>query len=769
MPSSVTGEPWPPGTVRVELWDGISCARHLLSTPSPLPAHPPPFSSLLPGGSCLAFPFQFWALTLSFSWKIWHMEDDAPRPKGSISFASMAYGLENTGAELLDSLEEGRTPSSDLRPAEERDNWSKSSQEPFSGWRSLQPAMRVRHFCGEHTQLFRWICIGLLCTAFAAFLLVACLLDFQRALALFVLTCVVLAFLAHSLLKRLRGPKLLRCVRPLGHSCLNLWFKRGLALATFLGLVLWLVLDTSRRPEQLVSFAGTCVCISILFACSKHRHAVSWRVVSWGLGLQFVLGLLVIRTEPGFIAFQWLGDQIQSPLWNLPALDFCGLLSGGGSGQQCLSLGGWWCGGLPRQPQEVIRSPGSAPSRERKQQGQVRVLPIIVFFSCVMSVLYYVGLMQWVILKIAWLMQVTMGTTATETLSVAGNIFVSQVGPVAFPGKAGLWFAGALIQSRAPSPRVIKGGCPTNACLGVHFAWVMPGRMVSLLQIDAASLIAASVMAAPCALALSKLVYPEVEESKFRSAEGVRLSCGDAQNLLEATSSGAAVSVRIIANIAANLIAFLAVLAFINAALSWLGAMVDVQGLSFQLICSYALRPLAFLMGVAWEDCPVVAELLGIKLFLNEFVAYQELSQYKQRRLAGVEEWIGAKKQWISVRAEVLTTYALCGFANFSSIGIMLGGLTSMAPQRRSDFSQIVLRALCTGACVSLVNACVAGILYVPGGTQVNCTMLLNTTLSASSFEVYRCCREGFQSTGPEFSPQALDNCCRLYNHTICA
>ncbi|KAG5198057.1 hypothetical protein JEQ12_007747, partial [Ovis aries] len=263
--------------------------------------------------------------------------------------------------------------------------------------------------------------------------------------------------------------------------------------------------------------------------------------------------------------------------------------------------------------------------------------------------------------------------------------------------------------------------------------------------IDAASLIAASVMAAPCALALSKLVYPEVEESKFRSEEGVKLTYGDAQNLLEAASSGAALSVKVVTNIAANLIAFLAVLDFINAALSWLGNMVDIQGLSFQLICSYILRPVAFLMGVAWEDCSVVAELLGMKLFLNEFVAYQGLSEYKQRRLAGTEEWVGSKKQWISVRAEILTTFALCGFANFSSIGIMLGGLTSMAPQRKSDFSQIVLRALCTGACVSLVNACVAGILYMPRGPAVDCVSLLNTTLNSSSFEVYQCCHQAFQ------------------------
>eukprot|EP00074_Homo_sapiens_P109309 XP_024305870.1 sodium/nucleoside cotransporter 1 isoform X12 [Homo sapiens] len=270
-------------------------------------------------------------------------------------------------------------------------------------------------------------------------------------------------------------------------------------------------------------------------------------------------------------------------------------------------------------------------------------------------------------------------------------------------------------------------------------------KNTKISQIDATSLIAASVMAAPCALALSKLVYPEVEESKFRREEGVKLTYGDAQNLIEAASTGAAISVKVVANIAANLIAFLAVLDFINAALSWLGDMVDIQGLSFQLICSYILRPVAFLMGVAWEDCPVVAELLGIKLFLNEFVAYQDLSKYKQRRLAGAEEWVGDRKQWISVRAEVLTTFALCGFANFSSIGIMLGGLTSMVPQRKSDFSQIVLRALFTGACVSLVNACMAGILYMPRGAEVDCMSLLNTTLSSSSFEIYQCCREAFQ------------------------
>ncbi|XP_010619427.1 sodium/nucleoside cotransporter 1 isoform X3 [Fukomys damarensis] len=614
------------------------------------------------------------------------MEDDTQGQRESISLTPMALGVDNAGAEFLESLEEGWLPgSSDSSSHQGRHTVERKG---LCGWRSLHRAWQ-----GRPSTLFRWMGTGLLCTAYSAFLLAACLLDFQRALALCIVTCVVLAFLAHSLLKRCLGPTLKGCVKLQGHPRLHLWFNRALALTAVLALALWLGLDTSQRPEQLVSFAGICVFLSVLFACSKHRHAVSWRAVTWGLGLQFLLGFFVIRTKPGFIAFQWLGDQIRIFLSYATA----------GSGFVF---------------------------------GEALVKEVFAF-------------------QIAWLMQITMGTTATETLSVAGNIFVSQT-------EAPLLIQPYLADMTLSEVHVVMtGGYATIAgsLLGAYISF----------GIDASSLIAASVMAAPCALALSKLVYPEVEESKFRSEEGVKLSCGDAQNLVEALSSGAAASVKVVANIAANLIAFLAVLAFVNAVLSWLGALVDIPGLSFQLICSYVLRPVAFLMGVPWEDCPVVAELLGIKLFLNEFVAYQGLSEYKQRRLAGAEEWVGARKQWISVRAETLTTFALCGFANVSSIGIMLGGLTSLAPHRRSDFARLVLRALFTGTCVSLVNACVAGILYAPRGPETGCGGLLNSTLSSSSFEVYWCCRRAFQSTSPELSLAARENCCRFYNHTVCA
>ncbi|XP_044521007.1 sodium/nucleoside cotransporter 1-like [Gracilinanus agilis] len=660
------------------------------------------------------------------------------REKEPISLISLENGVENLGLELMEDKQntEGTTLT------KEEENHLKEEIWPLLFWRrSLKSLSKARNFCKVHVQLFWWILLGLMCVAYAAFLLAACVLDFQRALALFIFTCVMFFFLSHSLLfNRLFGKRLMRYFKVFGKSRLNYCLKWGIGAAILISLVLWLILDTSRNPKQLISFTGFCLFITILFICSKHHHAVSFRTVLWGLGLQFSLGIVVIRTNPGFAAFQWLGNQIQV------FLDYT-------------TVGSRFVFG-DRLIQEVFA---------------FQVLPIIVFFSCVMSVLYHMGLMQWLIQKIAWLMQVTMATIATETLSVAGNIFV------------GMTEAPLLIQPYLADMTLSE----IHAMMTGGFATIAGSVMGAYMSfgIDSTSLIAASVMAAPCALALSKLVYPEVEVSKFKNEEGVILLYGEAQNLLEAVTNGAAISVGVVANIAANLIAFLAILAFINTTLSWLGEMVNIQGLSFQVICSFALRPIAFIMGVDWEDCPIVAEMLGIKFFLNEFVAYKQLSQYKNRRLSGIEEWVKGEKQWISVRAEIITTFALCGFANLGSIGIILGGLTSMVPQRKSDFSNTVISALLTGSCVSLVNACVAGILYVPRGAEANCVSFLNkTNFTTNNYENYVCCRDLFKSAslslavlnvskspsfsglweGVESGAETLANCCQLFNHTSC-
>ncbi|XP_055134962.1 sodium/nucleoside cotransporter 2 isoform X4 [Symphalangus syndactylus] len=542
----------------------------------------------------------------------------------SIALSTVETGTENPGLELTEKeVEPEGSKRTDAQGHSLGDGLGPSPHQRRSQW----PFGKARSFCKTHAGLFKKILLGLLCLAYAAYFLAACILNFQRALALFVITGLVIFVLVHSFLKKLLGKKLTRCLKPFENSRLRLWMKWVFAGVSLVGLILWLALDTAQRPEQLIPFAGICMFILILFACSKHHSAVSWRTVFWGLGLQFVFGILVIRTDLGYSAFQWLGQQVQIFL-----------------------------------NYTVAGSSFVFGDTLVKDVFAFQSLPIIIFFGCVMSILYYLGLVQWVVQKVAWFLQITMGTTATETLAVAGNIFVGMTeAPLLIRP-----YLGDMTLSEIHA--VMTGGFAT-------ISGTVLGAFISF-GVDASSLISASVMAAPCALALSKLAYPEVEESKFESEEGVKLPRGKERNVLEAASNGATDAISLATNVAANLIAFLAVLAFINAALSWLGELVDIQGLTFQVICSYLLRPMVFMMGVEWTDCPMVAEMVGIKFFINEFVAYQQLSQYKNKRLSGVEEWIEGEKQWISVRAEIITTFSLCGFANLSSIGITLGGLS---------------------------------------------------------------------------------------------
>uniref|UniRef100_G3TI96 Sodium/nucleoside cotransporter n=1 Tax=Loxodonta africana TaxID=9785 RepID=G3TI96_LOXAF len=657
--------------------------------------------------------------------------------RGSITLPTVDAGVENPGLELVlssASLNPEETKRTEEQGHSLRDGLRLPTHQRHR--RNRQPLIKARHFYKTHG-LFKRVLVGLLCLAYAAYFLAACLLDFQRALALFILTCLVLFTLAHRLLKRLLGKELTRCLK-LYESMTCLWHSllRVFGGLSLIRLCLWLALDTAQRPEQLTPSSGICVFIGILFVCSKHHSAVSWRTVLWGLGLQFFFGTFVIRTDPGFIAFQWLGDQVQIFLNDT-----------------------------------VAGSSFVFGDMLVKNVFAFQALPIILFFGRVMSVLYYLGLMQVVVQKMAWCLQVTMGTTATETLAVAGNVFMGMASEVP------LFIRPYLGDMTSEIHAVMTGGFAT-------ISGTVLGAYMSFGGINPSSLISASVMAAPCALAVSKLVYPEVEESKFRSWEGVKLPHGPdshekEKNILEAASSGGATdAIGLVANVTANLMAFLIVLAFINAALTWLWELVEIQGLSFQVICSYILQPMVFMMAVEWADCLGVAEVVGTKVFINEFVAYQQLSQYQHR----LEEWIGGKKQWISERAEITTAFLLCGFFNLSSMGITLGGLMSMVPHRKSDLSKIVVSALLMGACVSFINACMAES-FLSLGKWEPTVSFLSTSFNNSSYETYMCCKELFQSTslngthmpsfsgpweGNEFSAMALANCCGIYGHSIC-
>uniref|UniRef100_H2ZUV3 Sodium/nucleoside cotransporter n=1 Tax=Latimeria chalumnae TaxID=7897 RepID=H2ZUV3_LATCH len=482
------------------------------------------------------------------------------------------------------------------------------------------------------------------------------------------------------------------------------FLNRIVYLTLISAIVCWLALDTARQgTNQLISFGGLVMYIVLMFIFSKHPTKVSWRVVCWGLGLQFILGLLILRTEPGFTAFEWLGTQVQI------FLDYTDAGSKFVFGEKYTD-----------------------------HNFAFKVLPIVIFFSTVISILYYIGFMQWLILKVGWIVQVTMGTTPTESLVAAGNIFV------------GMTESPLLIRPYLP----LLTKSEIHAIMTAGFATIAGSVLGAYISfgVSASHLLTASVMSAPASLAIAKLFWPETETPKISNDE-FKMERGGGRNLIEAASLGASTAVPLVANIAANLIAFLALLEFLNAVLSWLGNMFDYQELSFEVICSYVFMPFVFMMGVAWEDSFIVAKLIGYKTFFNEFVAYDHLAVLIQKRTDGGPEYIDGVKQYLTVRSETITIYALCGFANFGSLGIVVGALASLAPQRKSDIADCAIRALIAGTVACFMTACIAGILLTPfTDVPVICHSFLEET---------------FSSKLPGNNTQLIDCCIDLFNSTV--
>ncbi|XP_051579721.1 sodium/nucleoside cotransporter 2-like isoform X2 [Myxocyprinus asiaticus] len=648
--------------------------------------------------------------------------------KEELQLTAISYGNELSGMDNPGFVKENKlAEEADLCDSEKEES-EKDSKSCLR--KACIPITATEAFFKTHSKMIKYIAFVILAAGFLAYFIAAVYLNFQRAIALVVLTCLGVFIIASELVSKYKGDSIRKFFKPA-----QSWFKSNMRWIQWvfvfivLGLlVAWLAIDTRKRPEQLISFAGVCLFVIALFLFSAHRTAVRWRTVFWGLGLQFAIGLFVIRTQPGLVAFEWLGKQVQI------FLDYT--------------------------------KAGSVFVFGNRIEGifAFQALPIVVFFSSVMSVLYYLGVMQWIVMKISWVMQITMGTSPTETLSVAGNIFVGQT-------EAPLLIRPYLKDmTKSEIHAVVTGGFAT-------IAGSVMGAFISF-GIDASSLISASVMAAPCALSISKLSYPENEQSKFTSKDQIKVDSGGEQNVLEAASNGASASIGLVANIAANLIAFLAIFNFINAALSWMGGMVGYPEVTFDLICSYVFMPVAFMMGIPYDESFIVAELIGTKLFLNEFIAYEKLSELKSNRLNGILE-NGSDKNWISVRSEIICTYALCGFANFGSLGIVIGGLSSICPSRKGDISALVLRALFTGTCVSLINACIAGILFVP---SLDCVSVFqNSVFNTTVPNIDTCCYDLFDSTINNGTLSFEDpwsevknatiyfaNCCGLFNAPLC-
>ncbi len=306
-----------------------------------------------------------------------------------------------------------------------------------------------------------------------------------------------------------------------------------------------------------------------------------------------------------------------------------------------------------------------------------------------MTVLYYLGVMQIIVKGIAWAMQKTLGTSGAETLSASGNIFLGQT-------EAPLLIK-PFVKTFTPSElnTVMVGGFATVAG-GVLAAYVgmLSGRFPGI----ASHLLAASVMNAPAGLFLSKIIVPETGEPVTKGSLKMPVEKTE-RSVIEAAASGAGTGLQLALNVAAMLMAFVALVALLNALLGWVGGWVGLPDLSLQLVLGTLLRPLAWVMGVPWHDTAYVGSLIGIKTSLNEFVAYAQFAT----DLSG--------PMVISPRSAIILTYALLGFANFSSIAIQIGGIGGLAPERRGEIARLGLRAMIAGNLAAFISACWAGML----------------------------------------------------------
>jgi CNT family concentrative nucleoside transporter len=405
--------------------------------------------------------------------------------------------------------------------------------------------------------------------------------------------------------------------------------------------------------DQVLSGLGLFVLLGIAWALSTDRRRINWRVVIVGTLLQLLFAIVILRTALGGKVFDVVGDAVTG---------FLDLADRG----SIFVFG----------------------ENFRDHFFAFKVLPTIIFFSSFITVLYYLGVMQWVVRLFAWIMMRAMRTSGAESLSASANIFVGQTeSPL-------LIRPYVKTMTRSELHAVMSGGFATIAG-GVMAAYV--GLLSARWPDIAGHLLAASVMSAPAALVMSKLMLPETEQSLTAGTVRVEAERPWA-NVIDAAAEGAGAGLQLALNIAAMLLAFLALLALINAGLGWLGGLVGFSGLTLEGILGQVLRPLAWVMGTPWAEADEVGALIGIKTGANEFVAYTEMGKM-----------IDAGQ--LSERSRVIATYALCGFSNFSSIAIQIGGIGALAPERKSDLAKLGMRAMVAGSLACFQTATIAGLL----------------------------------------------------------
>ncbi len=404
--------------------------------------------------------------------------------------------------------------------------------------------------------------------------------------------------------------------------------------------------------ERFTGLIGIVVLLAIAFALSNNRKQINMRIIGWGLGLQAIFAIFILKTPIGGPLFGFLDKAVRK------------LVSFSDEGSDFLF-------------KSFVPDVGY---HDAMINFAFRALPVIIFFSSLMAVLYHFGIIQVIVKWIAKAMQKTMGTSGSETLCISANIFVGQT-------EAPLMVRPFISQmTKSELMAVMTGGFATVAggILAIYVMWLadIPGI--------AGHLLAASVMSAPGALVMAKIIYPETETSETMGEMKITIEQKNT-NAMEALGDGATIGLKLAANVGAMLVAFVSLVAMINYLLGFAGT-------SMESILGFIFKPLAWTMGVPWSEAGTLGTLMGEKIVFTELIAYGHLKELMSS---------GA----ISDRTAIIASYALCGFANFGSIGIQLGGIGGMAPERKKDLAKLVTKAMIGGALASWLTATIAGLL----------------------------------------------------------
>ena len=433
----------------------------------------------------------------------------------------------------------------------------------------------------------------------------------------------------------------------------------GLAAIAAISIALGFAGATRIQP-----IAGLALILALAYCLSSARRAIDYRTVAWGLGLQFVFALIVLKTDIGRAVFQYLGGVITK------ILDFAFVGSSFVFGP--LGNPAVW----PKIVTGVLGPEGS----QYANIFAFMVLPTIIFIAALFAMLYYFGVMQLIVRVFAVLMRRVMRASGAESLNVAASIFMGQTE--------------APLTIRPFLPRMTESELMTVMTAGM--AHISGGVMAAyiLFGVEAQHLLTAVIMTAPGTLMMAKLFVPETGEPETMGTVKLVVEKTDV-NVIDAIGRGTGEGLHLALNVGAMLISFLALVALLNAGLGLIGQAFGVD-LSLQLILGWVFAPIAWALGVPWRDAATVGNLLGTRMVLNEFVAYSQL---------------GPLKAMLDPKSFTIATFALCGFANFSSIGIQIGGIGALAPERRHDLARLGLRAMLAGTFANFLTATIAGML----------------------------------------------------------